>query len=79
MSLILTIVSPEKTLYQGEAEAIIVPGTKGRFEVLPNHAPIISTLQQGQIVYRASGEHTLDIKGGFIEVAHNKVSVCVEV
>ena len=40
----LTIVSPEKILYEGEATVVAVPGTKGAFEVLDNHAPIISSL-----------------------------------
>lgn len=45
----VTIVSPEKTLYEGEAEGVKLPGTQGRFEVLQGHAPIISTLAAGTV------------------------------
>ena len=75
----IIIVSPEKTLYKGEAESIIVPGEKGRFEVLTNHAPIVSILTKGTIECQGAEKTTLDIEGGFIEVKDNAVSVCVEV
>ena len=76
----LTIVSPEKILYEGEATVVAVPGTKGAFEVLDNHAPIISSLQEGTIVAKHDGaQEEISITSGFIEVADNKVSICVEV
>lgn len=75
----VTIVSPEKTLFAGEAESITVSGSKGRFEVLNNHAPIISTLNAGTVECKGSEHLTFQIQGGFIEVARNEVSVCVEV
>lgn len=79
MALSLTIVSPEKTLYQGEVDFINVPGKQGAFEVLVNHAPIISSLSPGQVTYGSlKGERQeLIIQGGFIEVNRNVVSVCV--
>ena len=73
----LSIVSPEKTLYSGDVVSVAVPGTKGRFEVLDNHAPIISSLQAGQLTYKGDEEVTLDISGGIINVADNQVSICV--
>lgn len=75
----LTIVSPENVLYCGEVDRITVPGTLGRFEVLANHAPIISSLEAGTLLYKDSEERSMDIKSGFIEVDHNTVTVCVEV
>jgi len=75
----LTIVSPEKILYNGHALSVTVPGSKGQFEVLDNHAPIISSLQSGQLTYKDKEEIQIDIKGGFINVANNEVAVCVEV
>ena len=76
----LDIVSPEKQLFSGEVEGATFPGDKGRFTVLYNHAPIISTLEQGTIRWVQQGQNaTLDIKGGFIEVENNKIIVCVEV
>ena len=74
----LTIVSPEKILFQGEATSVTVPGTKGQFEVLDNHAPIISSLQNGTLSYKADEEVYLEISGGFIDVANNQVAICIE-
>ena len=75
----LTIVSPERILFQGDAESVTVPGTKGEFEVLNQHAPIISSLKAGKLSYQSSEKQTINILGRFIEVANNEVSVCVEV
>ena len=74
----VTVVSPEKTLYTGEAEGVKLPGELGRFEVLENHAPLISTLVEGRVQCRGAEDFSVDIKGGFVEVARNEVSVCVE-
>ena len=73
------IVSPEKTLYSGEVEGVEVPGENGRFEVLNNHAPIISSLTAGNVNCKGAEPFTLEISGGFIEVAHNEISICVEI
>ncbi|MBR1427686.1 MAG: ATP synthase F1 subunit epsilon [Prevotella sp.] len=76
----LKIVSPERVEFEGEVISVTVPGTMGRFEVLVNHAPIISSLEKG-IVERQTpdGERTeMSISGGFIEVQKNNVSLCVE-
>ncbi len=75
----VTIVSPERTLFAGDAISISVPGAKGRFEVLRHHAPIISSLTNGQIHCKGENVTVIDIKGGFIEVARDEVFVCVEV
>ena len=72
----LRIVSPESVAYNGEAESVKVPGILGNFEILNNHAPIISTLQKGIVEY--SGQQ-LAILGGFVEVQKNEVSLCVEI
>lgn len=75
----LTIVSPEKIVYDGMASSVAVPGTKGAFEVLDNHAPIISSLQGGIITVRSDeGEQQFAIRSGFIEVARNEASICAE-
>lgn len=77
-ALIVTIVSPEQTLFSGSVDSITVPGEGGRFEVLKGHAPIISSLTEGTIVCTGNEPFELAIGGGFIEVAHNHVSLCVE-
>ncbi len=75
----LKIVSPEKVEYDGVAERVLVPGTMGQFEILSNHAPIISTLQKGIVEYiNKEGKTSLEILGGFVEVQKNQVSLCVE-
>lgn len=77
--LVLTIVSPEKILFKGEVENVLVPGEVGEFEILINHAPIISTLVEGRVVYTINSEKkTIMVKGGFVEVKKNVVSLCVE-
>ena len=47
--MLLDILTPEKLLFQGEVKSIKLPGTNGEFEILNNHAPIISTLSKGDI------------------------------
>ena len=75
----LRIVSPEKIEFDGAVESVLVPGTMGQFEILNDHAPIISTLQCGTVVFStADGKQQLEIQGGFVEVQKNKVSLCVE-
>ncbi len=77
----LKIVSPERIEYDGEVESVLVPGTQGQFEILNDHAPIISTLDKGVVEYGLpKGEKVqLEILGGFVEVQQNEVSLCVEV
>ncbi len=75
----LLLLSPEKMLYQGEVEEVTVPGTKGPFTILPEHAPIISSLDEGNVSYKQEGKKTvLKIKNGFVEMKNNQVTVCVE-
>ena len=73
--LTLKIVSPEKIEFTGEVESVKVPGTQGSFEILKDHAPIISTLGKGIVEYDGK---ELPILGGFVEVQKNQVSLCVE-
>lgn len=71
----LKIVTPERVEFDGEVEQVVVPGSQGQFEILSNHAPIISTLQKGNVVYDGK---VLQILGGFVAVQKNEVSLCVE-
>ncbi len=77
--MILDVISPERTLVHAAVEAVELPGTKGRFEVLLDHAPLISSLEKGVIAYR-NGEATdkVAISSGFVEVNDNHVVACVE-
>ncbi|MBQ9204480.1 MAG: ATP synthase F1 subunit epsilon [Prevotella sp.] len=76
----LKIVSPERIEFEGDVERVLVPGTMGQFEILTNHAPIISSLDKGTVRYVLAGgeKKYLDIIGGFVEVQKNVVSLCVE-
>lgn len=77
-SLRLSILSPGKTIYDGEISLVTLPGTAGSFTVLPHHAPIVSSLKKGKVIYVAEGvEYTIEIEGGFMEMSNEAVSVCV--
>ena len=76
----LKIVSPERVVFSGEVERVTVPGTAGEFEILVNHAPIISSLERGTVTYFSNeGLQSLEVQGGFVSVKKNEVNVCVEV
>lgn len=76
----LKIVSPEKILFQGNAGMVRLPGTEGEFSILSHHAPLISSLKEGDIIYEtdAGVQEKVSISGGFVEVRKNMVTVCVE-
>ena len=78
--MLLEIISPDKKLYEGEADLIQVPGSKGSFQILKNHAPIISTLEKGKIriVAPDGNKTTFEIDGGVIEAKNNKIIVLAE-
>jgi F-type H+-transporting ATPase subunit epsilon len=76
----LKIVTPEKVVYDGNADNVTVPGTLGSFEILTDHAPIVSSLESGNVKYSLSGKsQEISILGGFVEVRRNEVDVCVEI
>ena len=77
----LEIITPKKNLFSGEVSLVQVPGKKGSFEILNNHAPIISTLEKGVIKVKSpEGEITnFEIQGGVIEAKANNIIVLAEV
>ncbi len=76
----LEIITPEKTVFTGEIRLVQVPGTKGSFEILHNHAPIISSLQEGTVRYitNEGQEKSVNIKGGVIEAKNNHITILGE-
>ncbi len=76
----LEIITPDKKVFSGEVKLIQLPGAKGAFEILTNHAPIISTLNKGQIKYIDMNNHTIyvDVNGGIVESKDNKIIVLAE-
>lgn len=75
----LEILTPEKTIYKGEASLVQLPGIDGLFEILNNHAPLISVLSQGKVKIKVDDElKYFDINGGVVEVKNNKTLVLAE-
>ena len=89
----LEVVSPEATLFSGEVNSIAVPGANGAFQVLDNHAPIVSTLKQGEVKilgklnldssvkdqFEISDKETiLKIESGTVEMNNNQVTLLVD-
>lgn len=77
--MIVEILTPEKKLYSGKANLVKVPGSNGSFEILRNHAPVISTLEKGQIKIVNENEQPVffDISSGVIEVHKNIITILV--
>lgn len=78
--MILEIVTPDETVYSGDVKLVQVPGTNGSFEVLKNHAPIISTLESGKVkvIENDDSEKFFSISKGVIEVNKNKIILLAE-
>ena len=90
----LEIVTPEASIFSGEVESVTVPGVDGEFQMLNNHAPIVSLLQAGKIKIQGDLKlteaqksrftsvdkqtSTMDIDSGTIEMNHNKIIILVD-
>lgn len=77
--IVLDILSPERTLVHAVVDSVELPGSQGRFEVLRNHAALVSSLDRGRIVYKTDGKtESVGISSGFVEINDNRVVACVE-
>jgi F-type H+-transporting ATPase subunit epsilon len=76
----IEIITPDKKIFEGEIMSVRVPGKKGSFQVLKDHAPIISTLENGSVrmVDQENNEIVYEISGGVIEVKSNKIIVLAD-
>jgi F-type H+-transporting ATPase subunit epsilon len=75
----LTILTPEKKIFSGEAEGVKLPGIDGSFEILNHHAPIIAALAEGDVrINTGSAAKHIAIKSGFVECLNGNVTVLVE-
>lgn len=74
------IITPEKKLFEGETSMVKVPGAKGSFQMLNMHAPIVSTLEKGEVVIREMNDNELkfSVNGGLVECKNNKIVILVE-
>lgn len=75
----LTIITPDRQVFEGEVDSATFPGEDGSFQVLHNHAPLISALGRGEIRYRGQGvSDSVMVEGGVVEVLKNNISVLAE-
>ena len=78
-SLRLDIVTAERVVYSEDVDAVIAPGVEGQLGILPHHAPLMTTLQAGELrVKRGGGEDVLAISGGFLEVRPDRVIILAD-
>ncbi|MFM2428355.1 MAG: synthase subunit epsilon [Bacteroidota bacterium] len=74
----LTILTPDKKVFEGSVQKVTFPGSAGSFQVLKDHAPLVGTLQKGAILYGSEQqEHVLAIEEGLVEVLNNSITVLV--
>lgn len=75
----LVLLSPARSWFDGEVDLVTIPGSQGSFTVLPQHAPLITSIDSGTVVYRVGDvEHQVRVEDGFAEIKNNIVSICVE-
>ena len=75
----LDIITPDRKVFSGEASAVTFPGSEGQFQVLNDHAPLVSTLARGPVVVQtATGQQSFTVDGGVVEVLQNNVLVLAE-
>ncbi len=75
----LAIITPDEKVYDGAIKGVQVPGVTGSFEVLENHAPLVSALETGILrVTDQKGQHFFEIDNGVIEVLNNSVVILAE-
>ena len=75
----LTILTPERDIFNGEVNLVQLPGSDGLFEILKNHAPMIASLKKGKIKVKNNNDlQYFEINGGVVEVLNNRVLVLAD-
>ncbi|MBC8150561.1 MAG: ATP synthase F1 subunit epsilon [Bacteroidetes bacterium] len=75
----VNILTPDKQLYEGEATYVGLPGTDGSLGILSNHAPLVTTLRNGEITVKTGSEEmTFEVNGGTVEVLNNHVTILAQ-
>lgn len=74
-TLSVSVISPERKLFEGEVESIVAPAHDGEVGILPNHAPLMTLLGEGTL---RLGDRRFRVKGGFLQVVNNAVRVLTE-
>ena len=75
----LEIVTAERLVYSADVDVVVAPGIEGQLGILPQHAPLMTMLQPGELMVRQDGEeHSIFVSGGFLEVQSDKVTVLAD-
>lgn len=76
----ISVLTPDIAVFEGPIKSVKIPGINGQFQILKNHAPLVSALAEGPVeIVKGSGEKlTFEIEKGFIEVLRNEVSLLVQ-
>jgi F-type H+-transporting ATPase subunit epsilon len=75
----LEIITPEKKIFEGDVTIVTFPGSDGSFQVMNDHAPLVSLLKDGQVIYKTKeATEEIAITGGVVEVLKNRVIVLAD-
>jgi len=75
----VTVISPEASMFDGEADAVVAPAFDGEVGILPHHAPFMTLLGRGTLIVRRTGaDQRFQVNGGFLQVVNNAVRVVAE-
>jgi F-type H+-transporting ATPase subunit epsilon len=75
----VTVIAPDRPIFDGDAEAVTAPAFDGRVGILPRHAPFLTLLGEGRLSVRVAGAtQNFRVRGGFLQVAHDTVRVVAE-
>lgn len=76
----LEVVTPTKKVFEGEVNIVTFPGVDGSFQVMNDHAPLVGTLKNGELIYKVDkgGETSVGITGGVVEVLNNRIVVLAD-
>lgn len=79
MPMQLQIITAERAVFSGQVDALVAPGISGQLGILPNHAPLMTVLQPGELMVRADGDESyLALSGGYLEVLGNRVTILAD-
>lgn len=75
----VTVIAPERSVFSGPADSVVVPAFDGEVGILPNHAPFMTLLGDGRLTLRQGGDtRTIRVRGGFLQVVRDNVRVVAE-
>ena len=79
-SFIFKIVTPDEMVFEGKTTSVVAPGSLGYLGILKDHAPLVTTLDKGNLTYKDESDkvHPFKIEGGFLEVLKNRVLVLTD-